>query len=107
MTWGDRRRERAQTRTGIFSLERRLPGRLKHDNILEMAHTFSGAGQPERRRLGQRASSNRVHAVIPVVYSPNYNITALGLERLHPFDSIKYRRIHEWLIRQGLRKKGN
>lgn len=42
--------------------------------------------------------------MIPIVYSPRYNITAAGLERLHPFDSIKYRRIHDWLVRQGLRK---
>src|SRR5579883_2538994 len=42
--------------------------------------------------------------MIPLVYSSAYNITAFGLERLHPFDSRKYRRIHDWLIRQGLRK---
>jgi len=45
--------------------------------------------------------------MVPVVYSPVYNITAFGLERLHPFDSRKYRRIHDWLIRQGLRKPGD
>lgn len=28
----------------------------------------------------------------PIVYSDAYNITACGLERIHPFDSIKYRR---------------
>jgi histone deacetylase 11 len=42
--------------------------------------------------------------MVPLVYSPRYNITAFGLERLHPFDSRKYRRIHDWLIRQGLRR---
>ena len=42
--------------------------------------------------------------MIPLVYSPHYNITAFGLERRHPFDAVKYRRIHDWLIRQGLRK---
>ena len=42
--------------------------------------------------------------MVPIVYSPKYNITAFGLERLHPFDSRKYRRIHDWLIRQGLRR---
>ena len=41
--------------------------------------------------------------MVPLVYHPRYNITAFGLERLHPFDSTKYRRIHDWLIRQGLR----
>jgi histone deacetylase 11 len=45
--------------------------------------------------------------MVPLVYSPVYNITALGLERLHPFDSRKYSRIRHWLVRQGLRKGGD
>jgi histone deacetylase 11 len=45
--------------------------------------------------------------MVPLVYSPKYNITAFGLERLHPFDSVKYRRIHDWLIHQGLRRPGD
>jgi histone deacetylase 11 len=45
--------------------------------------------------------------MIPLVYSPRYDITAFGLERLHPFDSRKYRRIRDWLVRQGLRKRGD
>jgi histone deacetylase 11 len=45
--------------------------------------------------------------VIPLVYHPGYNITALGLERLHPFDSRKYRRIHDALIARGLRCPGD
>ena len=44
--------------------------------------------------------------MIPVIYHPKYNITALGLERLHPFDGLKYRRIHDALIARGLRKAG-
>jgi histone deacetylase 11 len=42
--------------------------------------------------------------MIPLVYHPRYNITAFGLERLHPFDSRKYRRIHDALIARGLRQ---
>jgi histone deacetylase 11 len=42
--------------------------------------------------------------MIPIVYHPSYNITAFGLERLHPFDSRKYRRIHDALIERGLRR---
>src|SRR5436309_2164031 len=45
--------------------------------------------------------------MVPLVYSPKYNITAFGLERRHPFDSVKYRRIHDWLIAQGIRKAGD
>jgi histone deacetylase 11 len=43
--------------------------------------------------------------MVPLIYSPRYNITAFGLERWHPFDSVKFQRIHTWLIRQGLRRK--
>jgi hypothetical protein len=28
---------------------------------------------------------------IPIAYSEEYNITACGIEKLHPFDSCKYR----------------
>jgi histone deacetylase 11 len=45
--------------------------------------------------------------VIPLVYHPGYNITAFGLERLHPFDSRKYQRIHDALIARGLRRPGD
>jgi histone deacetylase 11 len=45
--------------------------------------------------------------MVPIVYSPLYNITACGLERLHPFDSRKYRRIHDRLIHQGSRRPGD
>jgi histone deacetylase 11 len=41
--------------------------------------------------------------MIPLVYRRQYNITAFGLERLHPFDSRKYSRIHDALINRGLR----
>src|SRR5262249_7496342 len=43
--------------------------------------------------------------MIPLVYHPAYNITAFGLERLHPFDSRKYRRIQDALISRGLRRR--
>lgn len=42
-------------------------------------------------------------SMISLIYHPRYNITAFGLERLHPFDCRKYRRIHDALIRRGLR----
>ena len=60
-------------------------------------------------QLGVRAfgssTSQRPQAapMIPLVYHRRYNITAFGLERLHPFDSRKYRRIHDALIARGLR----
>jgi histone deacetylase 11 len=45
--------------------------------------------------------------MVPLIYHPRYNITAFGLERLHPFDSIKYGRIHDALVARGLRKPGD
>lgn len=38
----------------------------------------------------------------PIVYSPGYNITACGLEKLHPFDSCKYKRVFESLIKKKI-----
>jgi histone deacetylase 11 len=45
--------------------------------------------------------------MIPLIYSPRYNISAFGLERLHPFDSGQDGRIRDWLLRQGLRTRGD
>ncbi len=42
--------------------------------------------------------------MIPLIYHPKYNITVFGLERLHPFDGLKYRRIHDALIADGYRR---
>lgn len=34
---------------------------------------------------------------LPIVYSPEYNITFWGIEKLHPFDSEKYKQVVELL----------
>ncbi|KAF0691772.1 Aste57867_17043 [Aphanomyces stellatus] len=39
---------------------------------------------------------------VPIVYSKHYNITAFGLERMHPFDSTKYGRVVEGLVAAGV-----
>jgi histone deacetylase 11 len=36
--------------------------------------------------------------MIPLIYSSNYNIKAYGIEKLHPFDSSKYEKIHDHLV---------
>ena len=38
----------------------------------------------------------------PIIYHPKYNITALGIEKLHPFDSCKYKRIYEKLVEKKI-----
>ncbi|XP_073153321.1 histone deacetylase 2 isoform X1 [Henckelia pumila] len=39
---------------------------------------------------------------VPLVYSSSYNISFLGIEKLHPFDSSKWGRICQFLIAEGL-----
>jgi len=34
----------------------------------------------------------------PIVYHGNYNISFLGMEKLHPFDAGKWGHIHQFLI---------
>jgi histone deacetylase 11 len=45
--------------------------------------------------------------MIPICYSRKYDFTALGLERLHPFDGRKYRRIHDYLIHHKIRQSND
>jgi len=33
----------------------------------------------------------------PIVYSPEYNISFLGMEKLHPFDAGKWGHIYDFL----------
>lgn len=34
----------------------------------------------------------------PIVYSPSYNISFLGLEKMHPFDSGKWGKVYQFLL---------
>lgn len=45
--------------------------------------------------------------MIPIVYRKSYDITAFGLERMHPFDGAKYWRIRNDLVRSGLRRRSD
>ena len=42
-----------------------------------------------------------IRDIVPIVYSLGYNITAFGFEKMHPFDSTKYRRIWDFLNERG------
>jgi histone deacetylase 11 len=35
---------------------------------------------------------------LPLVFSPRYDIRVLGIEKLHPFDSEKYGKVHRYLV---------
>ena len=38
----------------------------------------------------------------PLVYHPRYNITACGIEKVHPFDSCKYGRVLQYIKNFGV-----
>ena len=35
---------------------------------------------------------------LPIIFSPRYDIRVLGIEKLHPFDSEKYGKVHRYLV---------
>jgi len=41
--------------------------------------------------------------LVPLFYSKGYNISAFGLEKLHPFDGSKYQKIYNAIKKSGLR----
>ncbi|XP_028415597.1 histone deacetylase 11-like [Dendronephthya gigantea] len=43
----------------------------------------------------------------PIVYSPDYNISFFGLQKLHPFDSGKWGRAVAFLVESGILKNQN
>lgn len=45
---------------------------------------------------------NQKKPLVPVVYDKGYNLSVLGLEKLHPFDIGKYRKINKALRKEGL-----
>lgn len=45
-------------------------------------------------------------AQLPVLYSPAYNISFYGVERLHPFDSKKFQHVLSILERGGVLQVG-
>ncbi|XP_038899967.1 histone deacetylase 2 isoform X2 [Benincasa hispida] len=42
---------------------------------------------------------------VPVIYSSSYDISFLGIEKLHPFDSKKWGRVCQFLIAAGVLRK--
>ncbi len=37
--------------------------------------------------------------ILPIIYHPKYNISFLGIENLHPFDTKKYKKVYNYLRR--------
>ena len=51
------------------------------------------------------SEKHHLKEALPIIYSKDYNIHAFGLEKCHPFDSTKYRRVYEDLVSSGLIKE--
>lgn len=47
-------------------------------HLMSLSHTYSESPYED------------YHSKLPVVYSSKYNITACGIQKLHPFDAEKY-----------------
>lgn len=68
--------------------------------------SFSGCARPHlsnalrssSKDLGSWTSDTN----IPLVYSERYNFSFWGLEKLHPFDSCKFRTVLNKLVSEGL-----
>ncbi|KAF3333431.1 histone deacetylase 2 isoform X1 [Carex littledalei] len=69
----------------------------------------SPAGDADNVRRSRILSSKLCFDVplskVPLVYSSSYNITFLGIEKLHPFDSSKWGRVCDFLIKAGVLDK--
>uniref|UniRef100_A0A0D9WRD4 histone deacetylase n=1 Tax=Leersia perrieri TaxID=77586 RepID=A0A0D9WRD4_9ORYZ len=72
-----------------------------------MASSASSAATPAAEPLRRdRILSSKLYfdvpgSKVPVVYSPAYDISFLGIEKLHPFDSSKWGRICKLLTKEG------
>ncbi|ONK66694.1 uncharacterized protein A4U43_C06F11000 [Asparagus officinalis] len=80
-----------------------------------MATASSSIPQPRLPAATETVRRNRILssklyfdvplAKVPVIYSPSYDIAFLGIEKLHPFDSSKWGRICQFLIKEGVLDK--
>ncbi|XP_023607211.1 histone deacetylase 11 isoform X10 [Myotis lucifugus] len=59
-------------------------------------------GRPHTTQLYQHVPETRW----PIVYSPRYNITFMGLEKLHPFDAGKWGKVISFLKEEKLLSDG-
>ena len=55
-----------------------------------------------RGSLDRHTCRDNLSGYFPIVYSPGYNISFCGLEKLHPFDAKKYLRVFQGLTKRGV-----
>ncbi|KAJ1259653.1 hypothetical protein BS78_10G172400 [Paspalum vaginatum] len=65
------------------------------------AHAPAAEHLRQKRILSSKLYLEVPLSKAPVVYSPAYDISFLGLEKMHPFDSAKWGRICRYLAREG------
>ncbi|XP_029907040.1 histone deacetylase 11 [Myripristis murdjan] len=70
-----------------------------------MSHKEDNEGKKSSHRTQLYASVPR--SCMPIVYHPDYNITFMGLEKLHPFDAGKWGKVIRFLKEEGLISDGN
>ncbi|KAG0566382.1 hypothetical protein KC19_7G059800 [Ceratodon purpureus] len=74
-----------------------------------MASSVSLEGDQVKQK--QRIEASKLYFDVPpdekdpVVYSSSYNISFLGIEKLHPFDALKWGRIQKFLADEGVLKR--
>ncbi|KAG0573735.1 hypothetical protein KC19_VG204900 [Ceratodon purpureus] len=74
-----------------------------------MASSVSLEGDQVKQK--QRIEASKLYFDVPpdekdpVVYSSSYNISFLGIEKLHPFDASKWGRIQKFLADEGVLKR--
>ncbi|CAH2044453.1 unnamed protein product [Thlaspi arvense] len=71
--------------------------------------SFSMETHPEALRR-ERILSSKLYFDVPlskvsIIYSSEYDISFMGIEKLHPFDSTKWRRVCMFLISDGFLEK--
>jgi histone deacetylase 11 len=60
-------------------------------------------GQSDDNNCSSGATGPNMAGLVPLIYTSGYNISAFGLEYLHPFDGRKFAKIERHLIQAGLR----
>ncbi|XP_062356689.1 histone deacetylase 11 isoform X2 [Cinclus cinclus] len=71
--------------------------RSRHDSDVDFV-AQKAARRPHRTELYEAPPSG----CWPIVYSPDYNITFMGLEKLHPFDAGKWGKVINFLKEEKL-----
>lgn len=84
------------TGSGLFGESKLAGGEGKLLSTLSLPHLCVcpyACGRPHSTQLYQHVPETRW----PIVYSPRYNITFMGLEKLHPFDAGKWGKVISFL----------